>query len=189
MTKRGSNFKTVIQDALEAARNNEVNLSAETMTPEMEQAFDAWLYRLPDDLAEKIGGLNTWKLRLFCYYYSVHLNSTVSALKAGYSPATASQKGYDLKKHTLKDIMPALIAWSRNPTVTRAELVDALMSIYEKAMYPGEDGNGKQGKPDLSVAQRALSEIAKLSGFDKQAPEKPEDRLNDDLEFAFGNKN
>jgi len=92
----------------------------------------------------------TDKQKLFVSYFSQTGNATQSAIKAGYSPATAEQQAYELKKKLANEIDDA----------TRAALGGAVPMAVEKLQSLITDE-----KVSASVKLGAINSILDRTGY------------------------
>ena len=111
----------------------------------------------------------TDKQKAFVDYFSQSGNATQSAIKAGYSPATAEQQAYELKKKLANEIDEA----------TRAALGGAVPMAVEKLQSLITDD-----KVSASVKLGAINSILDRTGY--QTVHKVEDvtkqRTDDELQ-------
>ena len=122
-----------------------------------------------------MGKILTEQQKMFVQNFSQTGNATQSAIKAGYSPKTAEQQGYELKNklaHEIETATKKLIASAvpmavnklqdlvEDPKVSASVKLGAINSILDRTGYQTvhkvEDVTGKKSEEELEVELKNL---------------------------------
>ena len=122
-----------------------------------------------------MGKILTEQQKIFVQNFSQTGNATQSAIKAGYSPKTAEQQGYELKNklaHEIETATKKLIASAvpmavnklqdlvEDPKVSASVKLGAINSILDRTGYQTvhkvEDVTGKKSEEELEVELKNL---------------------------------
>ena len=122
-----------------------------------------------------MGKILTEQQKMFVQNFSQTGNATQSAIKAGYSPKTAEQQGYELKNklaHEIETATKKLIASAvpmavnklqdlvEDPKVSVSVKLGAINSILDRTGYQTvhkvEDVTGKKSEEELEIELKTL---------------------------------
>ena len=122
-----------------------------------------------------MGKILTEQQKMFVQNFSQTGNATQSAIKAGYSPKTAEQQGYELKNklaHEIETATKKLIASAvpmavnklqdlvEDPKVSASVKLGAINSILDRTGYQTvhkvEDVTGKKSEEELEIELTTL---------------------------------
>ena len=122
-----------------------------------------------------MGKILTEQQKMFVQNFSQTGNATQSAIKAGYSPKTAEQQGYELKNklaHEIETATKKLIASAvpmavnklqdlvEDPKVSASVKLGAINSILDRTGYQTvhkvEDVTGKKSEEELEIELKNL---------------------------------
>tara|TARA_R100000234_G_C4972055_1_gene166665 strand:+ start:231 stop:635 length:405 start_codon:yes stop_codon:yes gene_type:complete len=122
-----------------------------------------------------MGKILTEQQKMFVQNFSQTGNATQSAIKAGYSPKTAEQQGYELKNklaHEIETATKKLIASAvpmavnklqdlvEDPKVSASVKLGAINSILDRTGYQTvhkvEDVTGKKSEEELEIELKTL---------------------------------
>ena len=122
-----------------------------------------------------MGKILTDQQKMFVQNFSQTGNATQSAIKAGYSPKTAEQQGYELKNklaHEIETATKKLIASAvpmavnklqdlvEDPKVSASVKLGAINSILDRTGYQTvhkvEDVTGKKSEEELEIELKNL---------------------------------